>query len=196
MPIDEPTAEIIDALVMNVPFDGWTQSALRNALAGLGLDPADAPLIFPGGAAEMIEAFCTLCDQRMEQAAEAAELAAYRLPARVRAVIALRFEQNRGNKTAIRRAMAWLSLPQNLGLAARLTAATIDAIWHAAGDVSADISWYTKRGILAGVYTTTLLYWLRDTSDEDKDTLRFLDRRLADVARIGKIRRRLTPKAA
>jgi ubiquinone biosynthesis protein COQ9 len=77
----------------------------------------------------------------------------------------------------------------NAPLAVRLTAATVDAIWHAAGDTSADFAWYTKRGILAGVYSSTLLYWLRDVSDEDADTFAFLDRRLGDVARIGKFRR-------
>ncbi len=44
-------------------------------------------------------------------------------------------------------------------------ARTVDAIWHAAGDRSADWSWYSKRAILAGVYGATLLFWLRDDSD-------------------------------
>ncbi len=67
----------------------------------------------------------------------------------------------------------------------------MDAIWHAAGDRAADFSWYTKRATLAGVYTATLLFWLRDTSEEDADTLAFLDRRLAGVGKIGAVRRRL-----
>jgi ubiquinone biosynthesis protein COQ9 len=67
----------------------------------------------------------------------------------------------------------------------------VDAVWFAAGDMSADFSWYTKRGILAAVYTATLLYWLRDASDDNEDTLRFLDRRLEGVARIGKARKKL-----
>jgi ubiquinone biosynthesis protein COQ9 len=124
--------------------------------------------------------------------AAAAGLAELRVPARVRAVIALRLEQNRGNKEAIRRALAWLAVPVNAPVALRITAATVDAIWHAAGDTSADFSWYTKRGILAGVYGATLLYWLRDGSLDDTDTLAFLDRRLAGVARIGKLRKRLS----
>ena len=47
-----------------------------------------------------------------------------------------------------------------------------------------------ERAILAGVYGTTLLYWLRDDSEENEATLAFLDRRLASVGRIGKARRR------
>jgi ubiquinone biosynthesis protein COQ9 len=189
---DDPERDaVIDALLPQVPFDGWTSKALRQALAIAGLDPEDAPLLFPGGGEGMIAAFCALADERMAEAAEAADLAAYRIPARVKAIIAIRLEQNRGNKEAIRRAVAWLAMPQNAVQAARTTAATVDAIWHAAGDRSADFSWYTKRGILAWVYSTTLLFWLADHSDEDEATLSFLDRRLAEVGKIGGVRRRV-----
>lgn len=187
---DDPRRdELIEALLAQVAFDGWTTRSLRQALAAIGEHPDDGPIYFPGGTGEMIGAFCALADERMEQAAVAADLAAYRVPQRVKAVIEIRFEQNRPHKEAIRRALAWLALPMNAPLALRMTAATVDAIWHAAGDTSADFAWYTKRGILAGVYSSTLLYWLRDGSDEDADTFAFLDRRLADVARIGKFRR-------
>jgi ubiquinone biosynthesis protein COQ9 len=190
MSADPQRDAVIDALIPQVPFDGWTMKALRQALVSMGEHPDDAPLLFPDGAGEMITAFCALADERMVAAAAEAELAAYRLPARVRAIIAIRLEQNRGNKEAIRRALAWLAIPLNAVRAVRITAATVDAIWHAAGDVSADFSWYTKRGILAGVYGATLLYWLRDGAEDDEATLAFLDRRLAGVAEIGGLRKR------
>lgn len=189
---DDPKKdELIEALLAQIPFDGWTTRSLRQALVAIGEHPDDGPIYFPGGTGEMIGAFCAWADERMEQTAVAADLAAYRVPQRVKAVIEIRFEQNRPHKEAIRRALAWLALPMNASLAVRMTAATVDAIWYAAGDNSTDFAWYTKRGILAGVYSSTLLYWLRDVSDEDADTFVFLDRRLADVARIGKFRRRL-----
>jgi ubiquinone biosynthesis protein COQ9 len=194
MQIDEDTAALLDALLPQVPFDGWTQTAVRNALASIGRPREDAVLMFPNGPGEMIASAFALMDQRMEEAAAAADLAAYGLTARVRAIITLRLEQTRGDKEAIRRALAWLSLPMRAPIAARITAATVDAIWHAAGDTSADFSWYTKRGILAAVYSVTLLYWLSDHSEGNENTLRFLDRRLGDVARIGKIRKTLSAR--
>jgi len=112
-----------------------------------------------------------------------------RLSQRVRAIVALRLEQSRPHREAVRRALAVLMLPGRLRFAFPITARTIDTIWYAAGDRSADVSWYTKRLILAGVYSATLLVWLRDTSDDDADTLEFLDRRLAGVAKLGRLRR-------
>jgi len=188
MQVDENMADVLDALLPQVAFDGWTEKSLRQALLSLGQAPEDARLIFPGGAGEMIEAFGALMDARMEAAADVSGL---RVPARVKAILALRFAQNRGNKEAIRRALSWLSLPGQGRRSLRMTAATVDAVWHAAGDTSTDFSWYTKRGILAAVYSATLLFWLSDTSDDDAATLQFLDRRLASVARIGKARKRI-----
>lgn len=181
----------LDALLPNVPFDGWTYRALRTGLTAIGAEPEDAPLLFPGGARDMIEAFCDLADRRMEQEAAREDLTALRTPARVRRVLAIRLEQNRANKEAIRRAVAVLAMPANAPTAAACTARTVDAIWHAAGDQAADFSWYTKRLILTGVYTSTMLFWLRDASENDEATLDFLDRRLKDVGRITTLRRRI-----
>ncbi len=180
----------IDALLPNVPFDGWTMRALRAALASIGQHEDDAVLLFPGGPADMVETFCDRADRRMAEAAAGLDLPSLRISERVRAVVALRLRQNRPHREAIRRAMGVLALPGHARVAAATAFRSVDAIWHAAGDRSADFSWYTKRATLAPVYSATLLFWLRDGSDDDAATLAFLDRRLAGVARLGRIRRR------
>ena len=177
-------------MLPNVPFDGWTKRALRAGVREAGLPADEADLLFPLGTIDMIETFCDLADRRMEQ--EAAALPETKVSARVRAVLALRLRQNRPHKEAIRRALAILALPRNARAAAACTARTVDAIWHAAGDRSADFSWYSKRAILTAVYSATVLYWLRDMSEDDAATLAFLDRRLAAVGRIGRLRGRAT----
>ena len=178
------------ALLPRVAEQGWTYAALRDALRDAGAEPLDAELLFPGGSADMIEAYADLADRWMEQGAGELGLPALRVPERVRALIALRLRQNRPYHEAVRRALAVLALPRHAALAACCTARTVDAIWHAAGDRSADSSWYTKRAILTGVYGATLLFWLRDVSEDDAPTLAFLDRRLQEVARITRLRRR------
>src|SRR5690349_18307092 len=57
----------IDALLPNVPFDGWTYKALRMGLRAAGMAEEDAELLFPGGAPDMIEAYSDLSDRRMEE---------------------------------------------------------------------------------------------------------------------------------
>ncbi len=178
----------IDALLATLPFPGWTATALRHA-AG-----PDADLLFPGGAPDLVEAYIDLADRRMVAHAPALGLEPMRLPARVRALIATRLAAQAAQRAAVARAMAVLATDP--ALAARCTARTVDAIWFAAGDTSADFSWYTKRVILAAVYGSTLLAWLGDRPQageaaQDQASLAFLDRRLDDVRRLGTVRRTL-----
>jgi ubiquinone biosynthesis protein COQ9 len=79
-----------------------------------------------------------------------------------------------------------MALPGHAAVSARSAARTVEAIWHAAGDRSADISWYSKRAILAGVYGSVLLYWVGHP--DDAAALAFLDRQLARVGAIGRSR--------
>jgi ubiquinone biosynthesis protein COQ9 len=178
----------ITAMLSHVPFDGWGRRALAAGLADLHLPEDEVELLFPGGAVATVEAFCDLADRQMEADAAALDQTDMSLTKRVRAVIALRLARHRPHKEAIRRALAVLAAPMHTRQAVTCTARTVDAIWHAAGDRSADFSWYTKRALLTAVYGATLLFWLRDTSEDDTATLAFLDRRLAGIGRIGKLR--------
>ena len=78
-----------------------------------------------------------------------------------------------------------MTQPRAAAVGFRQIAFIVDEIWHAAGDTSTDTSWYTKRALLAGVYSATELYMLTDYSPDYADTWESLDRRLADVMRLG-----------
>lgn len=183
----------VEAMLVNVPFDGWTKRALLAGVRSAGMPDDEADLLFPLGVADMIATFSDLADRRMEEAA-ASEVSETRFSGRVRGVIALRLRQNRQYKEAIRRALAVLALPMHARTGTATLARTVDAILHAAGDRSADFSWYTKRAMLAGVYSATILFWLRDTSEGDADTLAFLDRRMAGIGRISRLRSRVSER--
>ncbi len=96
------------------------------------------------------------------------------------------------HKPALRDALGLLALPWNARLATCLTAETVSAMWYAAGDNSADFSWYTRRATLAAIYGATLAFWLRDPSPGLANTLEFLDRRLADHGRLSSAIARMT----
>lgn len=175
-------ARLIDAVVARAGIDGWNDATLRAALADLGEDPVLAYSHFPRGAAGAIIDWIALTDARMEAAASSEDLQALRIPARIRRLIELRLRLIEPDVEALRSAMAVLALPWNFGAALRATARTASVIWHAAGDTSADFSWYTRRLTLAGVYTATLAYWLSPRLPNLDEVLAFLDRRLADLA--------------
>lgn len=40
----------------------------------------------------------------------------------------------------------------------------VDEIWHAVDEDTSDIDWYVKRTILGGIYSSTEVYMLTDSS--------------------------------
>ena len=196
MTADPERDAVLLASLAHVPRLGWTMEAVRAALLAQDGIADDAAMLFPGGAGELVEAFVTLADRWMTADAAAADMAGLGKTRRVRAVIGLRLARLRPHKEAVRRAIGVLALPRHAALALRLTGGTIDAIWRAAGETLEDRSRHTKRPILGAVYGSTLLVWLRDGTADDAVTLAFLDRRLADVGRIGKLRGRIEARFA
>ena len=107
---------------------------------------------------------------------------------RISLAVRARLEAMAPHREAARRAAAFLALPQNAPLAAKLMFDTVDAMWRATGDQTSDFNYYTKRALLAGVYSATLLHWLSDSSADRAKTWTFLDARIEDVMKIQKLR--------
>ncbi len=179
---------LILAALPHVPFDGWSRRVLREAAKSLDFDETMGERAFPGGAVAAIEHLGELADRRMAEAAAAADLASMRLTERVAWLTRRRIEAWADHREAVRRAVTLLSLPTNGAAAMRTTWRTVDAIWFAAGDASADFGYYTKRAGLVAVYTATLLYWLEDESDGFADSWAFMRRRLDEVSSLPKMR--------
>jgi ubiquinone biosynthesis protein COQ9 len=181
---------VIRALLPLVPAMGWTGRAIAAALRAEGLPEEEAAFLFPRGAVSAVEAWLDLADREM--AAAAGDLSGLRTPDRIRTLIATRLRQAGPHREAVRQALGLLALPWNAPAALRTAARTASAMWYAAGDTSADFSWYTRRASLTAVYGATLAFWLRDEAEDIGPTLDFLDRRLAGLARFGRCRRRLS----
>jgi ubiquinone biosynthesis protein COQ9 len=184
--------KLIRALLPHVPFDGWGEKALAAAAQDCGLTPIEAGVYLPGKAVRQIDAWLELTDRELEAALAARGLANMKIRDRIATAVRLRLELAEPNREAVRRAATILAMPQNLPLALKSTWRTADIIWHAAGDTATDYNHYSKRTILGGVYSATLLYWLQDESDGRADTWAFLDRRIAGIMRFEKAKAGLT----
>lgn len=190
----DETAErdaIVLALLPDVPFDGWTRRGLAAAAERAGVAPARLDELFPRGPRDAVAWFSRWADRQAVAALAKHSIESVRVPKRIEAGILARLDSLAPYREAVRRGAALLALPANAPLALKLVYDTVDALWYAAGDNSTDFNFYTKRGLLAGVYASTLLFWLDDRSPDGAETKAFLERRLADIARIPTLRARV-----
>jgi ubiquinone biosynthesis protein COQ9 len=191
-PAGDPDAglrdRLADAMAAEASFDGWTRTALAAAARRLDLPAGEADRLFPGGPIQVVTHLSERADLRTVADMEAEGVAGMKIRDRIRRAVRIRLERHAGEREAVRRALSLLSLPFNAGLAVKLLYRTVDAMWYAAGDASTDFNFYTKRATLAGVYSSTLLYWLNDRSAGAEATWAFLDRRLDDVMKIEKLK--------
>ncbi|WP_127105092.1 COQ9 family protein [Pararhodobacter zhoushanensis] len=170
---------LLDAALVHVAFDGWSEATLAAAARDTGLDPALAKALFPRAGVDLALAYHRRGDVQMLAALAEQDLTALRFREKIALAIRLRLEN--ADREAVRRAATLLSLPQNAPQAARAVWATADAIWTALGDTSEDGNWYSKRAILSAVHSSTVLFWLGDDSEGQQETWSFLDRRIENV---------------
>ncbi|MEI4471628.1 COQ9 family protein [Frigidibacter sp. MR17.24] len=172
-------ARLLDAMLLNVPFDGWSETAFREAAQAAGVDLPLARVICPRGAVDLAVAYHRRGDAAMRAALGAEDLSGLRFRDRIARAVELRLTA--ADREAVRRGSALFALPQHAATGAKLVWETADAIWDALGDSSDDINWYSKRATLSAVYGATVLYWLGDESEGGAATRAFLDRRIGDV---------------
>ncbi|WP_299784703.1 COQ9 family protein [uncultured Marivita sp.] len=179
--------ELLDAALLHVPFDGWSDAAFRAAIRDVDIAPAVARGLFPRGAIDLAVAFHRRGDDAMVAALEGRDLSDLKFRDRVALAVRLRIEAVE-DKEAVRRGVTLFALPMHAAEGAKLIWGTADRIWTTLGDTSRDINWYTKRATLSGVYSSTVLYWLGDDSLDSQATWAFLDRRIDDVMQVEKVK--------
>ena len=178
---------VLEAALLHVPFDGWSETTLRAAITDSGVAEGLARALFPRGGIDLAVAFHKRGDQRMQEKLATTDLSQMRFRDRVTFAVRTRLDTIE-DRELVRRGTTLFALPQHAAEGAKLIWGTSDAIWNALGDTSRDVNWYTKRATLSAVYGSTVLYWLGDDSLGHQATWDFLDRRIADVMQIETIK--------
>jgi len=182
--------KLLEAALSHVPFDGWSRASLRKAAADIGAGEGEAGLAYPGGAQDLVGYFITDADAKMVETLGKLDMSEMRVRDRIRAAVKARIEAVGEVREAERKAVVFVAMPLNAAFGLKFLAKTVDAMWRAVGDSSTDFAYYSKRAILAGVYSATLLYWLSDESEGFEGTWAFLDRRIDEVMRFEKTKAR------
>ncbi|KAL4680742.1 hypothetical protein H8959_022683 [Pygathrix nigripes] len=182
---------ILTAALEFVPAHGWTAEAIAEGAQSLGLSSAAASMFGKDGS-ELILHFVTECNARLTRVLEEEQKLVQLGQAEKKKTD--QFLRN-AVETRLRmlipyiehwpRALSILMLPHNIPSSLSLLTSMVDDMWHYAGDQSTDFNWYTRRAMLAGIYNTTELVMMQDSSPDFEDTWRFLENRINDAMNMG-----------
>ena len=182
---------LLEAALTHVPFEGWSRRSLLAAAADLGYEPGLARRLFPRGGDDLLVHLERWADRQMAARVDLEELQELRIRERIARLVRARLEVLTPHREALRRATAARLLPSNALAATASLWRTVDLMWSLAGDRATDASYYTKRSLLAAVWSSTFLYWLDDRSEDLEATWAFLERRIDNVMQIGQLRARI-----
>ena len=179
--------EILRAMLVHVPFDGWGAAAMCAAAADLGMAEDDVLALFPQGAADAIDGFVAMSDDDMARDFAALTTPPQGVTATIKTLVMMKLTGAEAHRQAVAEALKMLRRPHYAGLGMRVLYRTVDRMWRLAGDRSVDWNFYSKRAILAGVYSATLAYWLACPSASHDDIEQFLTHRLREAMFIPKM---------
>ncbi|KAM6937044.1 ubiquinone biosynthesis protein COQ9, mitochondrial isoform 2-T2 [Xenentodon cancila] len=183
-------ARILSAALEFVPQHGWSMDAIAASAESLGLSSASTGMFY-NGAGDLVLHFITKCNSELTEIlaeqhnqvqlgqAEPKKTAEF-----LRDAVETRLRMYIPYIDTWPQAMSILLLPHNIPDSLKHLSTLVDDIWYYAGDRSTDMNWYTKRAVLTGIYNTTELVMLQDSSPDFQDTWNFLDNRIQDVVKM------------
>ena len=148
--------QVLDEALRLAPELGWNFTLVRKAAGAAGMTMPEAELLLPGGARDLAALLARRQDARLMERLGDVDASSLKIRERIRTGVETWLEIVICEEPAARRWSAFLSLPQNLPLGARLHWSTADSIWRWAGDTATDENHYSKRAILQGLLTSTL----------------------------------------
>tara|TARA_B100001939_G_scaffold192599_1_gene165589 strand:+ start:206 stop:934 length:729 start_codon:yes stop_codon:yes gene_type:complete len=189
--------DLIRAMLTHVPFDGWTWESMEQGAKDIGFEKKKTPSIrikifkslFKNGSIDFIDIFSEMIDLEVKEKYELIESKPTRIPEKIKKIIMIRLNLCVKYREAVRSSISLTAIPKNTKTSFNILYRTCNSIWRMAGDKSTDFSFYTRRMSLAAIYTSTLLFWLNDKSNDNVETEFFLDRRLNDISKISSIKK-------
>ena len=184
--------KIIKAALPHIAEMGWTLPALIKGGEEAGIEAAEVKLAFEGREKEALKHYSLMLDEQMLEALHNhPEFETMKVHQKVRFCVVARLQLLNPHKKVALKTSQFLKNPAHATLGPKMIYNTVNEIWYGAGDTSTDYNFYTKRAILAGVYGSTLMHWLRSSHEDLAPTIEFLDKRLKDSAKIPNIKQDL-----
>jgi ubiquinone biosynthesis protein COQ9 len=189
MSIDEIRVRILNDAKSIIEKKGWNKDLFLNISKSTSHNIDELRSLFPKGYRDLLEIYLNQINDMMTIESKKINLIRLRTHERIRELIILRLNIMLKNKRLISKTFLYLFIPKNYKFSLKHLYCSVDQIWFLAGDNSYDFNFYSKRAILASVYTATMIHFTNNSNIDE--TIDILDKNLKKVSNIPKIKNRL-----
>ena len=135
--------------------NGWSSNILKNLLSNNFKD-SDLKYLFPNGYIDLLDLSLIELNKSLEEKIKKINIINFPVSKRMKKILYVRLEILNKEKIFFKKTFNHLLLPQNNKILKKNLYNSVDSMWYLAGDNSTDFSFYTKRLILAAVYSNAL----------------------------------------
>ena len=180
--------KILKKAKRHIPFDGWNEKIFLTLAKELEISASEINFLFPKNYKDLLDLYLEEKENQMIKGVKKLNFSNLRTQEKLSQIIMLRIKKNSSEKELVRKTFFYLSLPQNCILGISSIFRTVDNIWYLTGDKTSDFNYYTKRIILAGIYSSVLLFWLNRGNKSLKETEDFLIKKIKKTSIVKKIK--------
>ena len=172
-----------------VAKDGLTSNTFKNISKKYDLNIDEMNLLFPGGKNDFLYFVLEQLNIDLENYCKKLDLIRLPVHKRIRKILLSKINIMDKEKKFYKKIFLNLLIPKkNFSLPIKLYK-SVDQIWFIAGDTSVDFNFYTKRLILAGIYSRVIFFFFNNNNQKLLEDL--LDSNLRRVSKIPELKTKL-----
>jgi len=179
-------SEVLQTSKNIIEKNGWNENLFFLISQNCNYKEHEINTLFPNGYESLLTLYLTEINEKMTEKSKSLNLIRLKIHERIKALMTIRLNIMKNEKKLISKTFLYLLLPHNFKIASQNLYKTVDQIWFLSGDNSTDFNFYSKRAILASIYTTTLLHFINN--DNIDETIDVMNQNLKKVSKIPKIK--------
>ena len=189
MNLNKVRNNILDEAKKYVAKYGWNKNLLNKIAEKSKYDSNTITALFPDGYKSLLQLYLDEINLKMTNESKTLNLIRLKVHERIRELFILRLDIMAKEKRIITKTFFHLLLPNNYKFSLINLYKTVDQMWFLAGDNSTDFNYYSKRAILASIYSRTMMHFINN--DDLELTINLFNMQLKQVSKIPKIKNSL-----
>ena len=145
---------------------GLTNEIYQTISDKYNFDLNEIEVLFPDGKNDLLKFSLEVLNKDLEQSCKKINLIRLPVHKRIRIILLTKINLMRKEKEFYKKIFLNIILPKKNFSLSRQLYQSVDQMWFIAGDNSVDFNYYTKRLILAGIYSRIIFFFFNNNDQE------------------------------